>query len=106
MFRLRSAVFLAGLVSATSFVAVPQAQAAAEDPLTRVELSDATDDVWSITDSEQDTYQLAGSVPTADVTKAVVEHRRADLVIHVKLVDLKGSTSSRSPRSSPPPAGS
>lgn len=89
MFRLRSALCFASLVSATSFIAVPQAQASVENPLTRVELSDGTDDVWSITDSEQDTYQLAGSVPTVDATKAVVEHRRANVVIHVKLVDLK-----------------
>jgi hypothetical protein len=89
MFRWRSALCSVVLVSATTFLAVPPALGSVEVPLTRVELSDGTDDVWSITDSEQDSYQPAGRVPTVDATKAVVAHRKFSLVVRVKFVDLR-----------------
>ena len=85
----RSALCSVGFVCATTFAAVPPALGSVGDPVTRVVLSDGAGDVWSITDSEQDSYQPAGSVPTVDATKAVVDHKKRSLVVRVSLVDLK-----------------
>jgi hypothetical protein len=89
MFRWRSALCSVGFVSATTLIAVPSALGAVEDPVIRVDLSDGIADVWSISDTESDRYQPAGSVPTADVTKAVVAHKKASVVVRMSFVDLK-----------------
>jgi hypothetical protein len=89
----RSSAAALGVVSAALLVPAPLAGAVVEPrPVTRVALSDGTEDVWSWTEGEgvkEKGYVPAGSVPTVDMTAAVVAHRHRSVVIRARVVNLK-----------------
>lgn len=81
------ALWTSGLVTAVLAATAPGALAG-DAPVTRVVLRDGPGDVWVAGDGEEG-YTPAGSVPTADVTRAVAAHRTGSVVVHMRFVDLR-----------------
>lgn len=89
MFRRSCLLLAAVLVLPVSAVTISGAASAVEDPVSRVVLDDPTGDVWAIGDGEYDEWVTAGDVPTADVVRAVVRHRRYNVVVKMTFTNLR-----------------
>ena len=85
--RVLAAPVLAALAAAAT-VSAP-AGAATGTATSDVSLTDATGDVWSIGEGENEEYGPAGDMPTADVVRAVVQHRRGSVVVRMDFADLR-----------------
>ena len=85
--RVLAAPVLAGVVVAAT-LSVP-AGASTSTATSKVSLTDATGDVWSIGEGEHEEYRPAADMPTADVVRAEVQHRRGRVVVRMDFTDLR-----------------
>lgn len=87
MFRTSMVAACCGL-AASALVFVAPATGAGDEPTTRVVLSDGTGDVWRV-NVRTSGWTLVGDLPAADVTRAVVSHRRHAVVVRSRYDDLR-----------------
>jgi hypothetical protein len=81
--------FAAVLTLPLAGLSVPVTAATEEGRVSRVVLGDPTGDVWAIGEGEDEHWESAGEVPTADVVGAVVRHGRRNVMIRMTFADLR-----------------
>ena len=88
MFHRASAAVMCGLLATTLVAGTAPATSAGDERPSRVVLRDGPGDVWKFDLKTEEAVRLE-SFPRADVTRAVVAHRPAALIVRMRFVDLR-----------------